>query len=112
MSSSSQTIPSVEAHSAGLVESVNPATGEVTARIPATPAEALPGIFARAREAQAAWGRKPLRDRCKLLRSLRDAIFQAREEVVDTITRESGKARVEGKDYVMQDGDVVEFRHS
>jgi GTP-binding protein YchF len=26
--------------------------------------------------------------------------------------RSAGKARVEGKDYVMQDGDVVEFRHS
>jgi ribosome-binding ATPase YchF (GTP1/OBG family) len=24
--------------------------------------------------------------------------------------RAAGKARVEGKDYVMQDGDVVEFR--
>ena len=24
--------------------------------------------------------------------------------------REVGKARMEGKDYVMQDGDVVEFR--
>jgi ribosome-binding ATPase len=26
--------------------------------------------------------------------------------------RAAGKARVEGKDYVMRDGDVVEFRHS
>jgi ribosome-binding ATPase len=26
--------------------------------------------------------------------------------------RSKGKARIEGKDYVMQDGDVVEFRHS
>ncbi len=26
--------------------------------------------------------------------------------------RAQGKARIEGKDYVMQDGDVVEFRHS
>ncbi len=26
--------------------------------------------------------------------------------------RAAGKARIEGKDYVMQDGDVVEFRHS
>jgi len=26
--------------------------------------------------------------------------------------RAVGKVRVEGKDYVMRDGDVVEFRHS
>jgi ribosome-binding ATPase len=25
--------------------------------------------------------------------------------------RAAGKVRIEGKDYVMQDGDVVEFRH-
>ena len=29
-----------------------------------------------------------------------------------TAARAVGKARIEGKDYVMQDGDVVEFRHS
>jgi ribosome-binding ATPase YchF (GTP1/OBG family) len=27
-----------------------------------------------------------------------------------TKAREAGKVRMEGKDYVMQDGDVVEFR--
>jgi ribosome-binding ATPase YchF (GTP1/OBG family) len=26
--------------------------------------------------------------------------------------RAAGKVRIEGRDYVMQDGDVVEFRHS
>jgi hypothetical protein len=26
--------------------------------------------------------------------------------------RAAGKVRIEGKDYVMRDGDVVEFRHS
>ena len=26
--------------------------------------------------------------------------------------RAAGKARIEGKDYVMRDGDVVEFRHN
>jgi hypothetical protein len=25
--------------------------------------------------------------------------------------RAAGKARIEGKDYIMADGDVVEFRH-
>jgi ribosome-binding ATPase YchF (GTP1/OBG family) len=25
--------------------------------------------------------------------------------------KEAGKVRMEGKDYVMRDGDVVEFRH-
>ena len=38
------------------------------------------------------------------------------EDLVETGSiaeaRAKGKARIEGKDYVMQDGDVVEFRHS
>ncbi len=38
------------------------------------------------------------------------------QDLVDTGSiaegRAKGKARIEGKDYVMQDGDVVEFRHS
>ena len=27
-------------------------------------------------------------------------------------TKAAGKVRIEGKDYVMSDGDVVEFRHN
>jgi GTP-binding protein YchF len=38
------------------------------------------------------------------------------QDLIDTGSiaeaRAKGKARIEGKDYVMQDGDVVEFRHS
>ncbi len=38
------------------------------------------------------------------------------EDLVETGSiaeaRAKGKARIEGKDYVMHDGDVVEFRHS
>jgi len=77
------------------VESINPATGEVMARIPGTRTDALPYMFARAREAQASCAGWPLRGRCELLRGLRDTIFEARDEIVDIITRESGKPRVE-----------------
>src|ERR1700740_2516697 len=95
MASQSQTLASVDASSVGFVESIDPATGEVMARIAATSASALPDIFKRARGAQAAWARRPLRERCKGLRLLRRAIFDARDEAVDVITRESGKPRVE-----------------
>ena len=65
------------------------------ARIPATPGDALPSVFSRARDAQASWADWSLRRRCELLRDLREAIFDAREEIVDIISRESGKPRVE-----------------
>jgi ribosome-binding ATPase YchF (GTP1/OBG family) len=29
-----------------------------------------------------------------------------------TKIKDAGKLRLEGRDYVMQDGDIVEFRHS
>jgi len=77
------------------LESVNPATGEVMSRVEGTPLAALPDFFKRARDAQLRWQDWPVRDRCRSLRHLRDAIFEARDEIVDLVTRESGKPRIE-----------------
>jgi acyl-CoA reductase-like NAD-dependent aldehyde dehydrogenase len=77
------------------VKSVNPATGQVVARIPATPLAEIPGIFEAARRAQKDWAARPLGERCKMLRRLRDVIFERREDIADTITCETGKPRVE-----------------
>ncbi len=63
------------------VDSVNPATGEVVARIPATPLSAIPAIFEAARAAQKAWAARPLGERCAMLRKLRDAIFERRDDI-------------------------------
>ena len=95
MASESQTLLPVDASPAGFVESIDPATGAVMGRIAATPASALPDILNRVREAQAAWACRSLRERCKGLQLLCRAIFDARDEVVDIVTRESGKPRVE-----------------
>jgi acyl-CoA reductase-like NAD-dependent aldehyde dehydrogenase len=85
----------VAASAETFIESVNPATGEVSARIEATAASALPDFFKRARDAQLSWKDWRVRDRCRCLRDLRDAIFEARDEILDMVTRESGKPRVE-----------------
>ena len=77
------------------VDSVNPATGEVVARVPATPRRAMPAIFEAARTAQKAWAAQPLRERCAMLRRLRDAIFERRDDIANTVTRETGKPRAE-----------------
>ncbi len=76
---SPQTLSTPSAAAQQFVDSVNPATGEVVARIPATPISAIPGIFETARSAQKAWAARPLRERCAMLRKLRDAIFERRE---------------------------------
>ena len=77
------------------VDSVNPATGEVVARIPATPLSAIPAIFEAARAAQKAWAARPLGERSAMLRKLRDAIFERRDDIASIVTRETGKPRAE-----------------
>jgi acyl-CoA reductase-like NAD-dependent aldehyde dehydrogenase len=80
---------------AEFVDSIDPATSAVVARIPATLVSSLPDIFRRARTAQADWARQPLKERARMLRKLRDAIYEARDEIAELISRESGKPRVE-----------------
>jgi succinate-semialdehyde dehydrogenase/glutarate-semialdehyde dehydrogenase len=84
-----------ESVSLDTIESLNPATGEVNGRFSMTPAEALPGILQRAREAQAAWGSRPVADRCRILRRLGRVLYDRREEAARLVTREAGKPRAE-----------------
>jgi acyl-CoA reductase-like NAD-dependent aldehyde dehydrogenase len=95
MATPPQTLNPPAAQSAGHVESINPATGELIARFESTHPSDIPSIFQRARAAQKEWAAHSLRYRCEMLRRLRDVIFHSREEIADTISRESGKPRVE-----------------
>jgi acyl-CoA reductase-like NAD-dependent aldehyde dehydrogenase len=85
--------PSLRA--AATIESINPATQVVNARFEVMQPADLPVIFERARNAQRDWAARPLRERCAMLRGLRDAICVRRDEIVDVVTREAGKPRVE-----------------
>jgi len=95
MAVSPQALRSQSAANQDFVDSVNPATGEVVARIPATPLSAIPAIFEAARAAQREWSARTLRERCAMLRKLRDAIFQRRDDIANIVTRETGKPRAE-----------------
>jgi len=75
--------------------SINPATGETLGYFEKTSPTALPQIVARARAAQAAWGRVPIGERCARLRDLRDRIMAQRDALADAVVAESGKPRVE-----------------
>jgi succinate-semialdehyde dehydrogenase/glutarate-semialdehyde dehydrogenase len=80
---------------ANQIESIDPASGEVIARFEATVPAELPRIVERARRAQQDWAAQPLRARCGVLRRLRDALYERRQEVAEIVTRETGKPRVE-----------------
>jgi len=77
------------------VESIDPSTGDAIGRFEATDPAALPAILDRSRAAQSAWAPQSIRERIAALRRLRDAIFDARDEIAATISRETGKPRVE-----------------
>ncbi|MBI3485235.1 MAG: aldehyde dehydrogenase family protein, partial [Acidobacteria bacterium] len=83
--------PAAENH----LDSIDPASGEVIARFEVTPPGEVTGVLKRARQAQEEWARRPLRERCALLRRLRDVLFARRQEIAEVITREAGKPRVE-----------------
>ncbi len=73
----------------------DPAGGAVNKRFEATDPAEVPALLARARAAQQQWQAKPLRERCAQMERLRDVIFDSRDEIVEAITRETGKPRVE-----------------
>jgi acyl-CoA reductase-like NAD-dependent aldehyde dehydrogenase len=93
MAVSRQTLAAPSA--SALIESIDPSTGGVVAQFESTNTADLPLVFEHAREAQKQWAGLPLRRRCAMMMRLKDAIFDARAEIVDAITRETGKPRTE-----------------
>jgi acyl-CoA reductase-like NAD-dependent aldehyde dehydrogenase len=85
---------SSESNSSRGIPSINPATQQPIAIFEPTPA-AIPSILGQARVAQKEWAAFPLRQRCRMTRRLRDVIFDSREEIVASISNETGKPRTE-----------------
>jgi acyl-CoA reductase-like NAD-dependent aldehyde dehydrogenase len=75
--------------------SIDASSGAVVGQVTATLASAVPEIMARARKAQKDWAARPIESRCAGLRKLRDAIYEHRDEITNTISIETGKPHVE-----------------
>src|SRR5262249_51541947 len=84
-----------QAISSDVLPSYNPATGEVSENIPKTQPQEISKIVARAREAQEKWRATSIADRSERLNRLKQTILAGRNELADTVVRESGKPRVE-----------------
>ncbi|MEU9835476.1 succinic semialdehyde dehydrogenase [Streptosporangium sp. NPDC048047] len=74
-------------------EIVAPFTGEVLAELPVSTADDVRAAHARAREAHAAWAALPAAERVRPFMRLHDAILDRREEILDVVQWETGKAR-------------------
>ena len=70
-----------------------PFTGEVLGRIPRCTESDVEEAVRRARTVQAAWAEVPVEERGAFLLRFHDLVLERREEVLDIIQLESGKAR-------------------
>jgi acyl-CoA reductase-like NAD-dependent aldehyde dehydrogenase len=67
---------------------VSPVDGSALAAMTATAPSEVSAIVGRARAAQAAWAEKPVRERAKLLLSIKDRILDRAELVAKEIHRD------------------------
>lgn len=77
------------------IQSVNPATGDVLAELPAAGGAEVEAAVARARHAQPAWAATPVAERARVLVNFREILYDARQSVAELITRENGKPLTE-----------------
>ncbi len=79
----------------GITVSYNPATGETLGRTPNTDLNAMPGIMARAREAQKLWADTSFWERKKRVLAIRDYIVSHADEIAEVVSADSGKTRID-----------------
>jgi acyl-CoA reductase-like NAD-dependent aldehyde dehydrogenase len=77
------------------IQSINPATGEVLAELPAAGRAEVDAAVAAARAAQPAWAAATVAERVSVLKRFRQELFAVRREVAELITRENGKPLTE-----------------
>lgn len=85
----------MEVATAQKISSIDPATREIIAEFNLASHEELRGALERARQAQPAWAERPIRERVGFLRRFQQLLYERRNEVAETITRENGKPLIE-----------------
>ena len=80
------------------IEVVNPATGEVIARVPDLGAEEVAELARKGRAAQPAWEEMGFEGRGRILRRAQKWLLDNAERVVETIVSETGKAWEDAQD--------------
>ncbi|MBV0911525.1 CoA-acylating methylmalonate-semialdehyde dehydrogenase [Anianabacter salinae] len=87
---------------------MNPATGEVQARVPlATPAE-MDVAVAKAAEAQVAWGNTNPQRRARVMMAFGALINKHMDELAELVSREHGKTLPDGRGDVQRGLEVIE----
>jgi len=74
----------------------NPATGEILGYSPLTSVGELKHIISKARVAQKSWAALPVKKRAEYLLRVRDYLTENGEKIVEIISQDTGKTRVDG----------------
>jgi acyl-CoA reductase-like NAD-dependent aldehyde dehydrogenase len=91
-----------------MLQSRNPATGEVIGEVPVTPVSEIAAIVARARRAQPAWAALGAAGRAERLAPLAGLVRAKTDELAALLTREMGKPLREAKGEVQSIADGLE----
>ena len=100
---------SIENKSAALIESINPASGEVIARVRSTSADEYEQLIAHARESYAAWRKVPAPARGEAVRLVGNALRDNKDALGSLVSLEMGKIKVEGDGEVQEMIDIADF---
>ena len=74
------------------IDDIDPATGEVAARVPLSGAAEVDAAVAAAREAYPAWAALAPQKRARAVMALRTALWENQEEIAQLVTADMGKA--------------------
>ena len=80
-----------EAQTSNALDDRDPATGELTARVPLSGTADVDAAVVAARAAQPAWRQVPPQERARAVLALRDALIEHRQELTALVTADMGK---------------------
>ena len=98
----------VKGGSGRFADVLNPATGEVTGRVPLATKAELDDAVARAAEAQKAWGATNPQRRARVMMKFGQLINEHMDELAELVSREHGKTLPDGRGDVQRGLEVVE----
>jgi succinate-semialdehyde dehydrogenase/glutarate-semialdehyde dehydrogenase len=87
--------PKRDAPGEDVLQSFNPATGELLGEVPVTAPEVVEGVAAEVAGAQREWSRVPLSQRLEIIRRAGQVLLRRHDEIALAVTRENGKTVVE-----------------
>ncbi len=99
----------MSSESAALIESINPANGEVIARVRATTTDEYDKLVDNAREAFIEWRKIPAPLRGDAVRRVGNALRDNKDALGSLVTLEMGKIKAEGDGEVQEMIDIADF---